>query len=205
MLLLRSRSPTSGRHLTSRPREEGRGVRCQYYVQDLVRATLPDARSALPLRRCWYMLRRYVWYASATGPVGLVKRVIRSTMLGKSTYGRGKCRSAVSTNDNTMNLRPGEWVEVCSLKEIFATLDAEGKNMGLSFIREMERLCGRRFKVYKRLTKIILEATGEMRTIRAPTVLLEGAICDGEFHGGCTRSCFFFWREVWLKRVRAGE
>jgi hypothetical protein len=37
------------------------------------------------------------------------------------------------------------------------------------------------------------------------TVLLDGAICDG-WGGKCDRSCFFFWREAWLRRVEsAGE
>jgi len=65
----------------------------------------------------------------------------------------------------------------------------------------MRKYCGKRFRVYKRLEKIILETTGELRTVRTPTVLLEEVFCDGEAHGGCDRSCFCFWREAWLKRV----
>jgi len=87
------------------------------------------------------------------------------------------------------------------VKEIFATLDSQGKLRGLRFTPELEKFCGKRLKVYKRLEKIILEATGELRRIRTPTVLLEGVFCDGEAHGGCDRSCFCYWREAWLRRV----
>lgn len=104
-----------------------------------------------------------------------------------------------------LKLQPGEFVEIRSLKEIFTTLDDQGKLRGLRFTREMEKFCGKRFKVYKRLEKIILEATGELRRIRTPTVLLEGVFCDGQAHGGCDRACFCFWREAWLKRLNSSK
>jgi len=91
-------------------------------------------------------------------------------------------------------------VEVRSAKEIFSTLDGNGKLKGLAFTPEMLRFCGRQFRVYKSLKNIILESTGELRKIKSPTVLLEGVFCDGEAHGNCDRSCFCFWREAWLKR-----
>jgi len=118
--------------------------------------------------------------------------------------GKGESYTVCMDNEN-LNLRPGEWVETRSAKQIFATLDAQYEHKGLQFIHEMQKFCGRRLKVYKKVDKIILEATGEMRTMRAPTVLLEDVICDGESHGGCTRSCFLFWREVWLKRVKTAQ
>jgi len=128
-------------------------------------------------------------------------------MLLPISLGRSASRSVrgehnmADNNTQTLNLQPGEWVEVRSVKEIFATLDKRGKLKGLRFTPEMVKFCGRRFKVYRRLGKIILEATGELRRIRTPTVLLEGVLCDGEAHGGCERSCFCFWREAWLKRA----
>lgn len=104
-----------------------------------------------------------------------------------------------------LNLQPGELVEVKTLKEIFATLDENNKLRGLAFNPEMEKFCGKRFRVYKRLDRIILETTGEMKKVRTPTVLLEGVFCDGRAHGGCDRSCFCFWREAWLRRVSSDE
>lgn len=46
----------------------------------------------------------------------------------------------------------------------------------------------------------MLETNGELRKMKN-TVLLEGAMCDGKAFSGCDRSCFHFWREVWLRRV----
>lgn len=99
-----------------------------------------------------------------------------------------------------LNLQPGEWVEVRSEQEILRTLDADHKYKGLRFMAGMEKCCGRRYKVYKRLQRMLMESTGECRKIKN-SVLLEGAMCDGEPYNGCDRSCFFYWREVWLKRV----
>jgi len=62
----------------------------------------------------------------------------------------------------------------------------------------MRVCCGKEFRVYKRVEKIVLESTGEIRRLKN-TVLLEDAICDGIY--GCNRSCFFFWKEAWLERV----
>jgi hypothetical protein len=98
-------------------------------------------------------------------------------------------------------LEPGELVEVRSEKEIMATLDRHDKLKGLSYEREMSKYCGKKFKVYQRVKSIVIEDTGEMRTIKSPTVLLEDVVCDGGFHGDCDRSCFCYWREEWLKRA----
>lgn len=95
----------------------------------------------------------------------------------------------------------GEFVEVRPIKEILSTLDAQGKLRGLRFTPEMARYCGRKFKVYRKINKILLETTGELRKIRTPTFLLEDVFCDGSAHGGCDRSCFCFWRREWLRKV----
>jgi hypothetical protein len=102
--------------------------------------------------------------------------------------------------DEVLGLQTGELVEVKSEEEIIATLDPHGKERGLLWMPEMRRFCGKRFRVFKRLGPILLESTGEFREVKN-TVLLEGVMCDGEGFYGCTRSCFHFWREVWLKRV----
>jgi hypothetical protein len=108
---------------------------------------------------------------------------------------------SVPYQDESLNLQPGEWVEVRPLEEISATLDENGRHKGLFFMHGMDKFCGQRFRVFKRVERIMLETTGETRKIVAPTVFLEGALCDGTAYGGCDRSCFCYWREVWLKRV----
>jgi hypothetical protein len=101
----------------------------------------------------------------------------------------------------TLNLQPGEWVEVRSMDEISVTLDKDGKYKGLYFMPEMEKFCGKNFKVFKKAEIIKLESTGEVRKLKSPSIFLEGVYCNGERHEGCDRACFHFWREAWLKRI----
>ena len=107
------------------------------------------------------------------------------------------------TIEETLNLQPGELVEVRSREEVLATLDGYGYNKGLLHMPEMLEFCGKRFRVYKRVDRFVLEHTGEFRRMKN-TVLLDNVLCDG-WGGACDRSCFFFWREAWLKRVEPEE
>jgi len=121
------------------------------------------------------------------------KLTARKKRVGISTKAR-------RTPTASLDLQPGDLVEVKSFPEILRTLDSSGKNRGLEFTLEMQKFCGKRFRVKKRLDRMIIEKTGEMRQI-ANTVLLDGVTCDGEYHGGCTRRCYHFWREIWLRKV----
>jgi len=94
-------------------------------------------------------------------------------------------------------------IEVKTEEEIRATLDAAGRNRGLLWMRGMDRYCGKRYRVYRRVNVILLESTGQLRKMKN-TVLLEGLMCDGSEFFGCDRSCFYYWREAWLRRVRDG-
>jgi hypothetical protein len=98
-----------------------------------------------------------------------------------------------------LHLQPGEWVEVRPETEIQATLDSTGRCQGLLFMPGMSRHCSRRFRVKRRLEQMVLESTLEIRRVR-DTVLLEDAMCEG-VGIRCDRSCFFFWREAWLRRA----
>ncbi|MFB3812898.1 MAG: hypothetical protein ACE14L_02210 [Terriglobales bacterium] len=98
-----------------------------------------------------------------------------------------------------LHLQPGDWVEVRPYEEIVQTLDQSGRCQGLLFMPGMRLYCGQRLRVFKRLERMILETTGELRQVKH-TVLLENAMCSG-VSAACDRSCFFFWREAWLKRV----
>ena len=106
-----------------------------------------------------------------------------------------------------MALRAGDWVEVRSKEEIFATLDDKGRLDGLPFMPQMLRYCGRRFQVFKRAGKTCSEIAGPggivyvSRRLR-DTVHLEHR-CDGPAYGGCQAGCLIFWKEAWLKRVGA--
>jgi hypothetical protein len=104
------------------------------------------------------------------------------------------------TPTETLNLQAGEWVIVKSLPEIQATLDTNGKNRGLAFAPDQVEFCGKRIRVAGRVERLILEWSGELRTI-ANTVELEEATCHGRMCRSCPRNCYHLWREIWLRRV----
>lgn len=176
---------------------------CQSRFQDLTRVsvTLPVAR--MVLQKYWCDLRALVWLVSTLGPHRSMSSLRRLLLkrLAKFAPKDHKPGSRPNAETDNLNLQPGELVEVRTLNEILDTLDEKRKLNGLGFFCEMWKFCGRRFRVHKRVNKIILETTGESRKMRMPTVLLEGVFCDGRYHGGCDRSCFCYWREAWLKRV----
>jgi hypothetical protein len=100
-----------------------------------------------------------------------------------------------------LDLQPGEWVEIKSVDEILKTLDADGKFRGLAFLTGMRAYCGRQFQVHKRVERIFLEESKQIRRMKN-TVLLRGVACEG-VGIGCDRSCYFYWREAWLRRTAA--
>ncbi|NLT36525.1 MAG: hypothetical protein GXX83_11595 [Gaiellales bacterium] len=95
-------------------------------------------------------------------------------------------------------------MKVRSEDEILSTLDDSGRCMGLGFMPEQKAFCGREFRVVKIVQRIMLETNSELRTMKSPTLFLEGVFCSGEFHGNCDRSCYLFWKEPWLERVTKG-
>ncbi len=107
------------------------------------------------------------------------------------------------TPKETLNLQPGELVEVRPLAEIEATLNHDNKNRGLSFDRESIRYVGRQARVLRRVDRIIDEATGRMNHLGSDCLIIDGFICEGDYHELCPRSGFPYWREIWLRRVEA--
>jgi hypothetical protein len=104
------------------------------------------------------------------------------------------------TPSESLGLAAGDWVEVKSLAEIEATLDRRQANRGLTFSPSMIAFCGRRYRVGRRMERMILERTGEMQDL-ADTVVLESAVCDGLCTRGCPRANVLYWREIWLRRA----
>lgn len=103
-----------------------------------------------------------------------------------------------------LHLRPGELVEVKSHPEILATLDVQAKNRGLRFDVEMVRYCGRRFRVLRRVERIIDERTGRMLHLPGDCIVLDGVTCVGDRSRRrlfCQRAIYPYWREIWLRRV----
>ncbi|MDR7420277.1 MAG: hypothetical protein QN178_15350 [Armatimonadota bacterium] len=107
-----------------------------------------------------------------------------------------------------LNLVPGELVEVRSHAEILATLNAEGKNRGLRFDVEMVRYCGHRFRVLRRVERIVDERTGRMMHLPGDCIVLDGVTCVGDRSRKrlfCQRAIYPYWREIWLRRVDGGD
>ena len=123
----------------------------------------------------------------------------RTRRLFLGEYARGRCKA---TPVQSVNLQPGEWVEVKPMEAINETLNQAGYNRGLNFSPDMRLLCGRQQRVERRIEKIIVDGTGEMRQLRN-TVYLEASHCECIYIlGGCPRDEFTYWREIWLQRVR---
>lgn len=112
---------------------------------------------------------------------------------------RVKSQSAKSSMDVPLGLQAGELVRVKSAAEIAATLDASSSLRGLTFLPAMTQFCGHRYTVLKRMERMFLEESGTVRKLKN-TVLLKDVACDGLLMR-CDRSCLFYWREAWLKRV----
>lgn len=100
-----------------------------------------------------------------------------------------------------LGLQAGDLIEVKSHAEILATLDAQGKNRGLSFDPEMVPYCGRQFRVLRRVETIVDEKTGELRSLPGCCLILDSVVCRGLYHRFCPRSIYPYWREIWLRRV----
>ena len=146
------------------------------------------------------------WYWKTTGVRGTLGQALRfMRSKAKRTFGLTKRPSALpasAKSPEVLGLQPGELVEIKSENEILETLDGDGRTRGLAFLPEMRQYCGRQFRVFKRVERIFLEESQQARRIK-DTVFLDGVYCGG-MGIGCDKSCFFFWRESWLKRVEEG-
>ena len=129
--------------------------------------------------------------------INLYNKIMR--VAGGSEFGAAIGKEG-KTPSISLDLQVGELVQVKSKEEILETIDAGGKNRGLWIDYEMIRHAGERFRVLRRVDRIILETTGKMREIKN-TVLLENAACEGLCRRACARSTHPMWREAWLKRV----
>jgi len=105
------------------------------------------------------------------------------------------------TSIETLDLQPGELVQVRSKDEIEATLNKRNRNRGLLFDTEMVPYCGGIFRVLRRVQRIIDENTGMMLYMKHPCIILDGVACRSDFHRLCPRAIYHYWRENWLKRA----
>jgi hypothetical protein len=175
-----------------RTHENGR-----YYCQA---TELREATTRLP----WWYPRQY---ARALIMREATFRQLVGVLAASARRRMRRLRHPTSGNHNqgavrpvSLGLQPGDLVEVRRRAEIEATLDGDGKNRGLLFTPEMSQYCGGRFRVLRRVERMIVEWTGEMRSVR-DTVTLEDVTCRGIIGAMCPRKCHHLWREAWLKRL----
>jgi len=171
-----------------------------YFCQasELLKATYPLTK--------WDRIRKSFSDVAAgnTSPARMARHIavwvfwrVRRRLFGE--YASGKHKTTTPTE--TLGLRAGETVEVKPMPVILDSLNDRGYNRGLFFSPDMRLLCGTRQRVERKLEKIIVDGSGEMRQLRN-TVYLEGSMC-GCAHvafGACSRCEFTYWREIWLKR-----
>src|SRR5437867_6854058 len=113
---------------------------------------------------------------------------------------RGYERAQTIQTGSSGRALPRATVQVLSMKDIAPTLNAQGRDRGLWFDRDMIRHCGRQFIVLQRVERIIDDATGQIRELKTPSLVLEGAEASGEFLRFCAQHEYPLWREAWLSR-----
>ena len=118
--------------------------------------------------------------------------------------GEGPIPDGKPTPSETLNLNPGEWVEVRTPEEIRTTLTKNGFNRGMRFDIEMLQYACNRYRVQMRVDRLLNEQTGKMMLMKTPCIQLEDVYCRAECTHkrlGCPRASNTYWRENWLKRV----
>ncbi len=100
-----------------------------------------------------------------------------------------------------LNVQPGELVRIKGKHEIEQTLNAEFKNRGLSFDREMTRFCGGTYRVLARVNRQIDEKSGKLITFKNPCIALDGVTATAEYHEFAPLDERIYWREIWLERI----
>jgi hypothetical protein len=180
---------------------QGRG--CQ--VTELMRATTPlpvwhPVRHILELRSRTYSPVEYGAYILGGVYRKTLKQIVDRMAERQNTLRSRSTPSPRLALPGDLGLRSGDLIEVRSVAEIKATLDAKGMHRGLYFMPGMWVYCGHRLRVLQPVDRMMSEKTGQMRAIDG-VFILEGVTCDGKAHGGCQRGCFLFWKDAWLKQV----
>lgn len=100
-----------------------------------------------------------------------------------------------------LDLRAEEWVEVHSPEEIKCTLGEDSAFDRTIFMHGMWKYCEKKFQVLKRIEKILDHRSSKMLKLKN-TVILKGIYCekDPTHFMDCDQTCFYYWKEAWLKR-----
>ena len=116
----------------------------------------------------------------------------------------GEVPKGSPTPSAKLDLQPGEWVRVKSYEQILKTLNQNMRNKGMYFDAESVPYCGGKYRVLRRVERIIDEKTGKMLHFNNDALILDKVVCQShyaKFRRFCPRSIFPYWREVWLERI----
>lgn len=120
----------------------------------------------------------------------------------KTFYGKAKQRLVSTVSSAHSELKAGDLVKIRSMKEIQSTLNNWNQLKGCTFLDEMRAYCGTVQKIKKRVNRFLNEADYLVKKCKG-IVILENVFCEGtKAFGPCDRSCFFFWREEWLEKIK---
>jgi hypothetical protein len=174
------------------------------YVRDLWYRNVRLGRFLrVALLRGLYNLRNLgIGYGFA---VALHDRVHRLVTGRPTPYPTGVIPQGQPTPTENLGLRQGEWVTVRPLAEIRGTITEHNFNRGMRFDKEMAQFCDQRFRVAKRVERLIDERTGRMLTMKSPCIVLDGVVCSSDYSERrlfCPRQIYPYFREIWLRRVR---
>lgn len=120
---------------------------------------------------------------------------------------RGRIPKGGKTPSRRLDLVEAEWVRVRPFSEILETVDEDLRNRGMGFHSEMVPFTNGKFRVLRRLEKIINEKTGKMIFLKNDCVILEGVTCQARYINNsrrfCPRRMYPYFREIWLERTEA--
>jgi hypothetical protein len=105
------------------------------------------------------------------------------------------------TPSENYDLKPGDLVRIKCTRDIRDTLDARGKNRGLTFTRDMVAFCDHEYRILRRVHKIIDERTGKLVSLAGGCLILDGVVCSGRLNRFCPRLTYQFWHDIWLSKL----
>jgi hypothetical protein len=182
------------------------------YVRDVTTHNHSAGHIAKLLLQAWYrnLVGLGVGYRLLVGAYNRFQRLVGGKPF---PVGVGTIPDGQPTPVQVLDLQPGEWVEVRPTSEILATITRNGFNRGMRYDMELAKYSGGRYRVDKRVSKLINEQTGKMMLMKTPCIQLEDVYCRAEctpMRLACPRASNTYWREIWLRRIdgkpaRSGE
>jgi hypothetical protein len=147
-----------------------------------------------------FFKRFLISYINKFGILIIFKKILNHK---KETKTKITIKKNSHSHKNYIGLKPGEDILIRSKDEILETLDENNRTKGCAFMDEMWQYCGTKQKVLKRVDYFFDERNSKFFKARN-TVLLEGLQCSGKISRlmpNCDRSCYYFWKEDWLKKI----